>query len=170
MVQLVTAFIEDEGAFHKTTYLVLKQKDRDILHILQRTIDKLGYPHSKIGLTSTRRRKYYKLAIYSSGVRRFYRDHQRAINKYGVLAGLWKKRAKLDNLIRRYRYDKRPWQKLIYNKIIGEIRRLKRGEKVTATHIRIKYGLSYRQRTHIMQRLVRLGLLKRVKINMYTRN
>lgn len=98
-VQTLTAIIEDEGTIVPSG-IIIRMGDKEIVENIARLIDSLSYKRGKIKRYWGKSPKgccwMYKINLTALGLWRYYQDLKRSEKKYGEIAGLWKKREKLE--------------------------------------------------------------------------
>lgn len=106
-VQVVAALIEDEGRVQsKSCSLRLAMKDKEIIEGLAALLDSLGYERSDVlriknsGFSSHSQKSFlYRVMIRIIGAHKLRKDLKDATDKYGQIAGLWKKQYSLDKMV-----------------------------------------------------------------------
>jgi len=104
-LQFLAAFIVDEGhiRYKNARSLIISQSDENMLKMVSKLLDSLGYHHSKIYREISKAylekgmiKKIFRLNIYSLGVNAFNKDIQEMVTKHGKYAGLWHKQKQLE--------------------------------------------------------------------------
>jgi len=102
-LQLLAAFVVDEGdiRYEGARSFRISQKDKGILTVFSKVLDSLNYEHSPIRKEIDKNgRIIYRINVYTQGVLKFYKDLNRMVKRYNILAGLWQKQVEIENYVK----------------------------------------------------------------------
>ena len=105
-VQVVAAIIEDESRIEaKSGSIQIAMKNFEIVNSFAELMDNLDYDRSNVlkiknkSFNSDEESYLFSVHLRVLGAHKFYNDLKLAMDKYGKLAGLWKKQKQLEDLI-----------------------------------------------------------------------
>jgi len=176
-VQILAALIEDESKIQPKSGVVrIAMKNYRIIESLAKIMDNLGYDRSRIikiknnGTYSNNKNNFlYNLNLRILGSHKFYNDLNEAINKYGKLAGLWKKQKQLQDLILFNDGRKARGEKL-NSKLAKKAICLMKENNGTITYKELKrfLNVSHHRIGSVVRRLYNKGILRKDRRGCYT--
>lgn len=102
-IQALTALIEDEATMDYNR-IIIRMKSKEIIELIARLIDSLGYRRNEISSYHERNKwtneefDMHKVSISLPGAQKYFVDLEELKRKYGNIAGLWKKNKGLERM------------------------------------------------------------------------